>query len=216
MENPIIPGINIPVRTIFCIGRNYAKHAAEMGAEVPKTPVVFLKPLSTICFDKDKVELPSNLSNVHFEGEIVIAIGKNGKNISTEQAKDYIAGVGCGIDFTARNLQKEAKLNGLPWSVSKGFDNFAPISELVSFNGQNLSDLEIRLSVNDHLKQIGKSVNMIFSIPTIISYLSTIFTLYPGDLIFTGTPDGVGAVIRNDIVKATIHSLNCSVSVQIA
>ena len=216
MERPLIPGLNIPVRSIFCIGRNYAKHAAEMGAEVPSTPVVFIKPLSTICFDGDVVEIPKHSSNVHFEGEIVLAIGKAGKNISESDALKHISGIGGGIDFTARDLQKEAKLKGLPWSVSKGFEHFAPISTFQPISELDLSSLEITLDVNGERRQTGLIKNMIFSISNLISYLSTINTLYPGDLIFTGTPEGVGKVTAGDQVKASIPQLDCSVSVKIS
>ncbi len=215
MEHPIIKGLNIPVRTIFCIGRNYAKHAAEMGANVPTTPVVFLKPLSSICFDGDSVELPSISKNVHYEGEIVIAIGKIGKNIPEDKAMNFINGIGCGIDFTARDLQQSAKLNGLPWSVAKGFDNFAPISTFKPINDIDLLSLDIKLTQNGVIRQVGSITDMIFSIPYLVSYLSNIVTLYPGDLIFTGTPNGVGQVIEGDVITTTIPSLDCSVTVQI-
>lgn len=215
MTNPILPGLDIQAGTIFCIGRNYAKHAAEMGANIPKQPVVFLKPVSAICFDGDRVHLPTQSSEVHYEGEIVIAIGKSGKNIPESEASSYIAGIGCGIDLTARDLQKEAKQNGLPWSVAKGFDRFAPISSFIPFKNQSLGELEIRLSVNSEIRQQEISSTMIFSIPSLISYLSSIFTLNPGDLVFTGTPDGVGAIHSGDIITSEIPDLGCSVTVSI-
>lgn len=215
MEQPIISNLDIPVRSIFCIGRNYAKHAAEMGADIPEKPVVFLKPLSSICFDNSSVEIPTYSNNVHFEGEIVIAIGSVCKNISKERAIDNIAGIGCGIDFTARDLQKEAKSNGLPWSVAKGFDGFAPISSFLPISDIDLSSLSIQLELNGDVKQSGDINDMIFDIPSLVSYLSTITTLYRGDLIFTGTPEGVGQVHTGDMVTATIPETDCSVSVHI-
>ncbi len=215
MKHPRIPGLNIPVRTIFCIGRNYAKHAEEMGADIPESPVVFLKPLSSICYDGSTVHLPTQSSNIHFEGEIVVAIGRAGKDIPDKDAFNHIAGIGCGIDFTARDLQKSAKQNGLPWSISKGFENFAPISEFIKVDRSTFNSLSIKLEVNGIERQNGTASNMIFSIPSLISYLSTITTLYDGDLIFTGTPEGVGQVETNDKVKTLIPELDCSVSVQI-
>lgn len=215
MLNPIIPNLDIPVRTIFCIGRNYAKHAAEMGANVPGSPVVFLKPLSSVCFENDSVAIPDFSTNVHYEGEIVVAIGREGFNIPPTDAKKYIAGIGCGIDFTARDLQQEAKQKGLPWSVCKGFENFAPISNFLSFDDHQLDSIELSLTVNGTKMQSGNSMDMIFPIPSLISYLSSITRLYPGDLIFTGTPEGVGQVEVGDVVSVSLPNLDCTLSVRI-
>lgn len=216
MRRPIIKGLNIPVRTIFCIGRNYANHAKEMNAGIPKTPVIFLKPLSSICYDGGSVELPSLSQNVHYEGEIVVAIGKTGKNISPLDALNYIAGIGCGIDLTARDLQHHAKTNGLPWSIAKGFDGFAPISSFKSKENFDLEKLTFELLVNNNIRQNGIISDLIFSIPELISYLSSICTLYPGDLIFTGTPEGVGKVNKGDTVTVSIPNSKCFVSVNIS
>ena len=211
----IIPGLEIPVNTIFCIGRNYANHAKEMNAPVPSTPMVFTKPVTTICFDGDTVHIPPQSNDVHHEGELVVAIGKSGKNIPLETALEYISGIGVGIDFTARDIQAKAKEKGHPWAVAKGFDHFAPISTFVPL--ASIPDsLVIQLSVNDDIRQQGFISDMIFDIPTLISYLSTIFTLNEGDLIFTGTPEGVAAVEAGDTVKAVIPELNLSVNVTIA
>lgn len=216
MEKPTIPGLNIPVRTIFCIGRNYAKHAREMGSEVPDKPLVFLKPLSTICYKDSKIQLPQQSSEVHYEAEIVVAISKEGKNISKKNAMDFVAGVGPGIDFTARDIQREAKQKGQPWSVAKGFDQFAPIGEFVPISDiENPEELDIKLFQNGFIKQHGNSSEMIFSIRELISYLSGIFTLHPGDLIFTGTPEGVGPVTPGDVLEVHFHDQFHNLSVEI-
>ncbi|MBO6792799.1 MAG: fumarylacetoacetate hydrolase family protein [Balneolaceae bacterium] len=216
MNNPTIPGLNIPIRNIYCIGRNFVDHAKEMNAETPSSPIVFLKPTSSICFDSSTVFIPKQSNNVHHEGEIVLAIGASGKNITEESATDYISGIGVGIDFTARDLQAEAKKAGLPWSVAKGFDGFAPISEFKPLSHFGPDTIQVELSVNDQVRQSGNTDQMIFSFQKLISYLSTIFTLQPGDLIFTGTPAGVSAIESGDTVKASLpnHELSVSVTIQ--
>ncbi len=216
MRHPIIKGLNIPIGTIFCIGRNYAKHATEMNASIPKNPVIFLKPLSSICYDGDTVELPSLSQNVHYEGEIVIAIGKSGKNISPHDALTHIAGIGCDIDLTARDLQQHAKTNGLPWAIAKGLDGFAPTSPFKPIENFDLENLTYELLINDTILQTGIISDLVFSIPKLISYLSSIGTLHLGDLIFTGTPEGVGQVNKGDTITVSILHSECSVSVYIS
>lgn len=207
MEKPTIPGLDIPVRTIYCIGRNYAQHAKEMGSPIPKIPLVFLKPLGTICYDGDTIQLPPQSNEVHFEAEIVVAISKTGKSISQSAAEKYIAGYGIGIDFTARDIQRIAKKQGHPWSIAKGFDQFAPISSFVSASEvENSEDLDIKLFQNGFVKQHGNSSEMIFSIANLIAFLSQIYTLHPGDLIFTGTPEGVGPVESGDTLEVLLNN----------
>lgn len=207
MENPIIPGLDIPVRTIYCIGRNYEQHAKEMGSPIPKVPLVFLKPLGSICYDTAEIELPVQSNDIHFEAEIVVAISRSGKNISHGAALDYVSGIGAGIDFTARDIQSVAKKQGHPWSVAKGFDNFAPISSFVSISEiEDPGNIDLKLFQNGFVKQHGNSSEMIFPIPNLIAFLSQIYTLYPGDLIFTGTPEGVGPVKSGD--KLEVHFNN--------
>lgn len=215
MNTPTIPGLDLPIRNIYCIGRNFADHAKEMNASTPSSPIVFLKPTSSICFDGDTVSIPPQSQNVHHEGEIVLAIGKSGKNIDQKNAKNYVAGIGAGIDFTARDLQSDAKKAGLPWSVAKGFDGFAPISSFIPFSEVSDSVLKVELTVNDTVRQSGTTDQMIFSFEELIVYLSSIFTLQPGDLIFTGTPAGVSAIEPGDNVTAKLSEHNLSVSVNI-
>ncbi len=215
MKGLRIPGLDLPVNSIFCIGRNYVDHAKEMGHEAPKKPMVFLKARNAICFDGSTITLPPQSNNVHHEVELVIAIEKAGANIPQEKALEYIAGFGVGIDFTARDLQKKAKESGHPWSVCKGFDGFGPISSFTPFHNQSFSDLSISLSVNEEIRQDGSISSMIFSVEELISYLSTIFTLDEGDLIFTGTPEGVGAVKAGDQVTATLNENLAKLTVNI-
>ncbi len=206
MGQKIIPGTNQKVQNIFCIGRNYTEHIKELNNSIPTRPVVFIKPTSSICYDGGSLILPKQSIHVDHEVEIVILIGISGKNIPESNALDYISHVGIGIDFTARDLQDQAKEKSLPWSVAKGFDTFAAISSFVPFNGSasDLNNLSFQLEINGEIRQKGNSKNMIFSIPAIVSYLSSIFTLTEGDLIFTGTPEGVGIVREGEIIKASM------------
>jgi 2-keto-4-pentenoate hydratase/2-oxohepta-3-ene-1,7-dioic acid hydratase in catechol pathway len=207
MEHPIIPGLNLPVRNIYCIGRNYAQHAKEMGNPIPKMPLVFLKPLGTICYDGSAIHLPIQSNDIHFEAEVVLAISKSGKNISHGSAMEHVRGYGVGIDFTARDIQRISKKQGHPWSIAKGFDEFAPISAFTKTDDiENPGDLDLKLFQNGFVKQHGNTSEMIFPIPNLITFLSQIYTLHPGDLIFTGTPEGVGAVNSGDTLEVMLNN----------
>ena len=193
---------------ILCLGRNYPEHAKEMKAEMPTTPVVFLKPASSIVTDGSKVVIPSFSKVMHHEVEMVVLIGKDGKNISREAALDHVAGYGVGLDMTLRDVQVDAKKKGLPWTVAKCFDTSAPVSSFTERS--RVADphtLDISLTVNGSLRQHSNTRNMIFRVEDIISYLSTVFTLEVGDLIFTGTPEGVGPVVAGDVLHAEIESV---------
>lgn len=205
MKNSL-PGIpELEINNLFCIGRNYALHAKELNNPVPDEPLVFLKPNSAILMNGGKVTLPDQSNDVHHEVELVIAIGKKGKNIPEEDAHLYIAGYGIGIDLTARDLQRKAKESGKPWTTAKGFDTFAPISSFNKFNTlSELQGLELELRVNGETRQKGNTKEMLFPLPALVSYLSGIFTLQAGDLIFTGTPAGVGPVQKGDQLEATL------------
>lgn len=217
MEKPLLPGLNLPVGTVYCIGRNYASHAKELGNTVPDEPVVFIKPIGTICFNNSIIKLPALSSDVHFEGEIVIAISKTGKHISVENAHEYIAGYATGIDFTARDLQEKAKMKAHPWAIAKGFDQFAPIGDFIPASEIPVgAPLSITLKKNGEVKQHGNTSQMLFSVHEIISYLSTIFTLRAGDLIFTGTPAGVGAVKSGDGLEVILGDNLTTLNVTIA
>lgn len=215
--NRIIPGLpRLQINNIFCIGRNYALHAKEMKSDVPEEPMVFLKPNSSVLFDGGTVNLPGRSSDVHHEVEMVIAIGQEGHSISLNEASNFIEGVAVGIDFTARDIQSRAKQEGKPWTVAKGFDTFAPVSHFIRPDESlNPDDLSIELKVNDKITQSGHTSNMIFPVTELINYLSSIFTLQPGDLIFTGTPEGVGPVKRGDRLSANLNQSMVTLNVDI-
>jgi 2-keto-4-pentenoate hydratase/2-oxohepta-3-ene-1,7-dioic acid hydratase in catechol pathway len=202
-----IPGTPLKVENIFCIGRNYAEHAIELGNPIPTEPVVFLKPTSSICYSEGKLRLPKQSSRVDHEVEIVVAIGKSGRDLDEKSALGVLDSIGVGIDFTARDLQDKAKEKALPWAVSKGFDSFAAISSFVTCpkDAAKLANLHFTLHVNGVLKQTGHTAEMLNSIPRIVSYLSGIFTLSPGDLIFTGTPKGVAPLSAGDEMIARLE-----------
>lgn len=217
MAKQKVPGLkNLQINNIFCIGRNYVEHAHELQNEVPDQPLVFLKPSSSVILAGDTIRIPPQSSNVHHEVELVAAIGKKGKNIPEKKALSYVAGYGIGIDVTARDVQQRAKEKGHPWSVAKGFDTFAPISTFVS--AENLPDpqnVDLEIAVNGEMRQSDNTKLMIFPVAELISYLSTIFTLNPGDLIFTGTPKGVSPLASGDSVTATMNNGLASLSVTV-
>lgn len=202
-----LPGLEpFSAGTIFCIGRNYAAHARELNNEVPSDPVVFLKPASSIIYDGDSIILPSQSSNIHHEVELVCVIGMEGKTIPVDNALQYVAGYAVGIDVTARDIQQKAKEKRQPWSVAKGFDTFAPLGNFVP--AETVPDpgkLELTLQVNGKTRQQDRTSLMIFPVAKLISYLSTIFTLSPGDLIFTGTPAGVSPLQPGDEITARMN-----------
>ena len=205
----------IRVGKIMCLGRNYQAHAAEMKAEIPESPVVFLKPSTALLSSGATIRIPQFSRDVHHEVELVVMIGKEGKFIPRHMAYEYVEGYGVGLDMTLRDVQAEAKKKGLPWSVAKGFDTSAPVSEFVPrASVRDPHDLLLTLEVNGVLRQHGRTADMIFPIDKVIEYLSTVFTLEPGDLIFTGTPEGVARVLPGDHLHAelkTVASLDVEV-----
>ena len=195
----------IPVGKIVCLGRNYADHAREMKVALPSKPVIFLKPSTALISDGETIVRPALSNELHHEVELVVMIGREGKDVSPAKAYEHVWGYAVGLDMTLRDIQVEAKDHGLPWAVAKGFDTSAPISEIIP--KQRVPDphaLEIRCWVNGTVRQKSSTGNMIFSIDQIISYVSSIFTLELGDLIFTGTPEGVGEVKNGDTVAAEL------------
>ena len=202
------------------IGRNYAAHSAELGNAVPTSPMVFLKPASALIPSGATVIIPIASEDVHHEVELVCLIGKRGKNISEEDAMSHVAGFAVGLDMTARDIQQKAKEKGHPWSVAKGYDTFAPLGAFVpSASVADPQALEVTLEVNGEVRQHGHTSDMIFPVARLIAYCSTIFTLMPGDLLFTGTPEGVSAVTPGDSLQARITdlpSLEVRVSKQIS
>jgi 2-keto-4-pentenoate hydratase/2-oxohepta-3-ene-1,7-dioic acid hydratase in catechol pathway len=191
---------------IICIGRNYLDHANELGNKIPTSPLFFLKPDTAIQPKGHPFFIPDFSNNIHFEVELVVKISKNGKNIDEKFAHKYYDEIGIGIDFTARDIQEDCKKNGLPWEKAKGFDGSAQISnEFINKKSLNLEDINFSLNLNNSLMQKGNSKNMIFSFDQIISYISKYYTLRAGDLIYTGTPSGVGKVEIGDSLSCFIN-----------
>jgi 2-keto-4-pentenoate hydratase/2-oxohepta-3-ene-1,7-dioic acid hydratase in catechol pathway len=189
---------------IICIGRNYAKHIEELANEKPESPVIFLKPDSAILPKKNPFFIPAFSKDVHYEVEVLIKINKVGKHIAEKYAHKYYDEIGLGIDFTARDLQAKCKEKGLPWEKAKAFDGSAVIGEFYPKEQYDLENLKFQLYRNGVLVQDGNSNAMLWKIDEIISYVSQYFTLKKGDVIFTGTPAGVGKVYENDVVKLDI------------
>lgn len=191
---------------IICIGRNYQEHAQELNNPVPAVPVFFMKPESALVRSNLPFFYPAFSNDIHYEVELVLHINKVGKNISVKHAHSYYDGVGIGIDFTARDLQQQCKEKGLPWEIAKSFDSSAPVSEFIAIEEfENLHNISFSLLKNSELVQKGNSKDMIFDFDTIIAYVSKFVTLKMGDLIFTGTPAGVGPVTIADKLEALIE-----------
>jgi 2-keto-4-pentenoate hydratase/2-oxohepta-3-ene-1,7-dioic acid hydratase in catechol pathway len=191
---------------IICIGRNYLDHAKELGNKIPTSPLFFLKPDTAIQPKGHPFFIPDFSNNIHFEVELVLKISKNGKNIDEKFAHKYYDEIGIGIDFTARDIQEDCKKNGLPWEKAKGFDGSAQISnEFINKKSLKLEEIHFSLNLNNSLMQKGNSKNMIFSFDQIISYISKYYTLRAGDLIYTGTPSGVGKVEIGDSLSCFIN-----------
>ncbi|QJE73227.1 fumarylacetoacetate hydrolase family protein [Aerophototrophica crusticola] len=198
-----------PVRRIYCVGRNYAEHAREMGADpVREPPFFFMKPADAILPDGAEVPYPPGTDNLHHEVELVAALGAGGRDIDPAKALDLVWGYAVGNDLTRRDLQGQAKAAGKPWEVGKGFDHSAPVSPLrpVAEVGHPTSGL-ITLSVNGERRQTGDLSDMTWSVAEVIAHLSRLFHLHAGDLIFTGTPAGVGPVRREDVMVAEIAGI---------
>ena len=190
---------------IFCIGRNFGKHALEMGAEIPTEPVFFMKPDNAL-FKSGKFYYPKFTSNLHYECEMVVRINRVGKNIEERFAHKYYDQVSLGIDFTARDLQKKCKEKGLPWEVAKAWETSAPISkQWLSTEEVDVNNCSFELLKNGELVQKGEATDMLFSVDKLIAYLSQYHTLKIGDLIFTGTPEGVGPVEIGDELKGSLN-----------
>jgi fumarylpyruvate hydrolase len=198
-----------PVRRVFCIGRNYAAHAREMGADPTKeAPVFFMKPADAVVGVGEAVAFPSDTENLHHEVELVVALGQGGWDVRAEEAANLVFGYAIGIDLTKRDRQAEAKAAGAPWERSKSFEASAPMGPIHRVEDVgHLVKGAITLSVNGALKQKGDLSDLIWNVPAIIAKLSEYWTLQAGDLIFTGTPEGVGPLQRGDKVRAEIEGL---------
>lgn len=195
------------VRKVFCIGRNYAEHAKEMKAAVPESPVFFLKPSTAIVADGGTIVRPSISNDLHHEVEMTVLIGQGGKDIPKETALSHVAGYGIGLDMTLRDVQGEAKKKGLPWTLAKGFDTSAPLSLFVPASQvDDPHSLGVRLDVNRSTRQQSSTKNLIFRVDELIAYISRFFTFERGDLIYTGTPEGVSQVSSGDVLEAQLLS----------
>lgn len=191
---------------IIAVGRNYIDHAKELNNPVPTEPVIFLMPETALIRKNQAFFYPDFSNDVHYEVELVIKINKLGKNIAKKFAHRYYEEIGIGIDFTARDLQTKLKAKGLPWEKSKSFDGAAPLGEFVALSRfDNINNINFSLEKNGEVVQVGNSKDMIFSVDTIIAYISQFFTLKIGDLIYTGTPVGVGPVVIGDKLVAKIE-----------
>lgn len=187
---------------IICIGRNYAEHAKELGNEIPENPVIFMKPDTAVLKKGSDFYIPEFSQDIHYELEVVLKISKGGKYIQEDKASNYFEEIGLGIDFTARDLQSQLKAKGLPWELAKGFDGSAVVSEFYKKSDFDMKNLNFSLVKNKEKVQDGDTSMMIFPPEKIIAFVSQYFTLKTGDLIFTGTPQGVGKVAENDILEA--------------
>lgn len=210
LASPTIPvqgsDDRFPVHRIYCIGRNYAEHAKEMGASVERSqPMFFMKPADAIVVDGADVPYPSATQDLHHEVEMVVALAHGGRDIPRERALDCVFGYGVGLDLTRRDLQAVAKAKGHPWDAAKGFDASAPVSALrPAADIGHPSDTLLTLEVNGERRQQANITDMLFDVAAIIHELSKLWTLAPGDLVFTGTPAGVAALRRGDHVVATL------------
>lgn len=207
---PVVGAYPFPVRRIYCVGRNYAAHAREMGHDPNREePFFFMKPADAIVPTGSVVPYPSKTSDYHHEIELVVALGKGGSNIPVENALDLVYGYAVGLDMTRRDMQSVAKKMSRPWDLSKGFDQSAPCAPLT--RASELARMDkgaIWLKVNGEFRQQGDLSDLIWNISETISYLSNFVALAPGDLIFTGTPDGVGAVKKGDVLEGHVDGLD--------
>ncbi|MFA8440631.1 fumarylacetoacetate hydrolase family protein [Yoonia sp.] len=206
---PVIPiegAAGFPVGRIFCVGRNYADHAAEMGHEVDReAPFYFTKSAHAVLLSGQEMPYPPRTQDLHHEMELVVAIAGTATDISEARAMDVVYGYGCGLDMTRRDLQAASKAKRRPWDTGKDFDNAAIIAALTpKADDADIGDLTLQLDVNGQTRQRAKLADMVWSIREIIADLSSLYTLLPGDLIMTGTPAGVGAVVRGDVLRGTI------------
>jgi fumarylpyruvate hydrolase len=202
--------LEFPVHRIYCVGRNYAEHAREMGADPDREPPFFFcKPADAVVSNDSKIPYPQGTKNFHHEIELVVAIGKGGREISEAAALDHVFGYAVGIDLTRRDLQLSARDKGRPWDAGKAFDQSAPLSSihLTAETGRELTG-GIWIEVNGQIRQKADLSALVWSVPEVIAHLSGLYVLQPGDLIFTGTPAGVGAVVPGDKLRGGIDGLD--------
>ena len=198
--------MNLPSK-IVCVGWNYRPHIVETDAILPKEPIIFIKPPSCIIHDGEPIVIPEGVTNVQHEVELALIVGKRCKNVPEQGALEYLSHVAVFNDITARDMQTSARDIGNPWSLAKGMDTFGPISEYVPIEGIDITSLNLTLDVNGERKQIGHTKDMIFTPEFLISYISRFMTLEPGDIIATGTPEGISEIVSGDVVCASIDGI---------
>ncbi len=205
---PVQGGGLFPVRRIFCVGRNYAEHVREMGGDVREPPFFFTKPADAVVTGGAAMPYPTHTADLHHEMELVAAIGTGGADIPVVRALSHVWGYAAGLDMTRRDMQAAAKKSGKPWDMAKGFDHSAPIGDIMP--ATRLPDPtrgRITLSVNGQMRQDSDLSKMIWSVAETVAYLSGLVRIEPGDLIFTGTPEGVAAVVRGDVLEGVIEGV---------
>ncbi len=202
---PVAGGGRFPIRRIYCVGRNYAEHAREMGHDPDRElPFFFSKPADALVTNGADMPYPTMTKDLHHEMELVVALGSGGSNIAEADAMSHVWGYAAGLDMTRRDIQGEAKKAGRPWDMAKGFDQSAPIGMLVPAAGVDSAHGLIELKVNGKVRQTSDLSKLIWSIPEVIAFLSKLVRLEAGDLIFTGTPEGVAACVRGDVLEGTV------------
>ena len=194
---------NTNVARVFCIGQNYLKHIKELSNPIPEKPVVFMRPLSCLVAPGNDIHFPKHGKLLHYEVEVVVRIGKQGRNIKEEEALSYLDAVTLGVDLTLRDLQKEKQQKGLPWEEAKSFEQSSPLGEFLPYDPAsiNLKDMNFRCKINGELRQNGNTNDMLFSFDRLLAELSKIWLLKPGDMIYTGTPSGVGPLKVGDVIE---------------
>lgn len=206
--NLLPDNLRVDVGTIYCIGRNYIKHIQELENEVNAEPVLFLKPAASLITQQRQIELPAFSNDVHHEAELVLLIGREGRHVAEEEALHYVTGVGIGLDLTARDTQSALKAKGLPWTTAKGFETAACVSDFLPLQRlPKLDHLRFTLRVNGDLRQEGDTSLMIFPVAKIVSFISSLVTLQPGDVVFTGTPHGVAAIAAGDRLDLSLENI---------
>jgi len=207
---------NVPIEKLVCLARTYRKHAEEMNTTVTEEPLLFLKPASSVIFDGGSIIIPKMSKCLHHEVELGVVIGKKCKNVSQKESLNYVLGYLLALDITARDIQSAAKKNGWPWSIAKGFDTFAPISKVIlKEDVPNPNNLDLSLKINGEMRQQSNTSHMIHSVERIIEFISEVMTLERGDLIMTGTPEGVGDIASGDLLEAELGNI-CSLKVNVS
>jgi 2-keto-4-pentenoate hydratase/2-oxohepta-3-ene-1,7-dioic acid hydratase in catechol pathway len=206
---------NVNIGKIVCLARTYEKHAKEMNTQITENPLFFLKPASSVIYHNESIIFPKMSNCLNHEVELGVVVGKKCKKISKDEALNYVLGYLVALDITARDIQSEAKKNGWPWSIAKGFDTFTPISEVVLKEIiPDPNNLNLSLKINGELKQKSNTKNMKYSVERIIEFISEIMTLEKGDLILTGTPESVGEIFIDDILEAKLDDI-CNLRVNV-